>query len=78
MDNEAVLVGFELLLTHTEPEKSAVLMFGMTDTANKDLQELFKPEDWLVVNAAMNTVRREMHKIISKVNREIDAVNRYG
>jgi|10_taG_2_1085330.scaffolds.fasta_scaffold07609_11 hypothetical protein len=68
---EAVLVGFKLVLV------DGLLMTEIIDTPNKRVADIFKPEDWLFVNAAMNTVRRTIKSIHADIKTEMDAVNRY-
>lgn len=74
MDREkAVLAGFSLVFADNG-KGSAELCTEIVDIDSKELLGFFKEEDWVIINAAMNAVRRISSKVQREIHNEINAV----
>ena len=66
MKNEAVFVGFKLLLS-----EDGNIYMETVDTPNKDIDSLFQESDWIYLNAAINAARRGIRDTIKGIEKEV-------
>lgn len=69
----AVIVGFSLVLTDSG-KGYAELCTEVVDTDAKELISFLEEEDWVVVNAAINAIKRISSKVQREIHNEINAV----
>jgi len=62
---EATFVGFKLMIVDGQ------IMTEITDVPNKRIAHLFKPSDWILLNAAINAARRGVNDTVKGIEREI-------